>query len=134
MQLSASKRISLLKEISDRLQMEEWPLIDLTLSQFGLPTSDEWQGNKNAYVIQMSKGGQDSVLVELAQHVGFLIEEVPKPGIDPPFWRKRMFRLFVTHLATEKVLAAQLQEALLGYGISGFVAHNDIEPTLEWQT
>jgi nucleoside 2-deoxyribosyltransferase len=134
MPLSASKRISLLKEISDRLQMEEWPLIDLTLSQFGLPTSDEWQGNKNAYVIQMSKGGQDSVLVELAQHVGFLIEEVPKPGIDPPFWRKRMFRLFVTHLATEKVLAAQLQEALLGYGISGFVAHNDIEPTLEWQT
>ena len=134
MPLSASKRISLLKEISDRLQMEEWPLIDLTLSQFGLPTSDEWQGNKNAYVIEMSKRGEDSVLVELAQHVGFLIEEVPKPGIDPPFWRKRMFRLFVTHLATEKVLAAQLQEALLGYGISGFVAHNDIEPTLEWQT
>jgi len=48
MPLSASKRISLLKEISDRLQMEEWPLIDLTLSQFGLPTSEEWQGNKNA--------------------------------------------------------------------------------------
>lgn len=134
MPLSASKRISLLKEISDRLQMEEWPLIDLTLSQFGLPTSDEWPSNKNAYVIQMSKGAQDSVLVELAQHVGFLIEELPKPGIDPPFWRKRMFRVFVTHLATEKLLAAQLQEALLGYGISGFVAHNDIEPTLEWQT
>jgi hypothetical protein len=30
MPLSASKRIFLLKEISDRLQMEEWPLIDLT--------------------------------------------------------------------------------------------------------
>ena len=134
MPLSASKRISLLKEISDRLQMEEWPLIDLTLSQFGLPTSNEWDNSKNAYVIHMSKEAQDSVLVELAQHVGFLIEEIPKPGIDPPFWRKRMFRLFVTHLATEKLLAAQLQEALLGYGISGFVAHNDIEPTLEWQT
>ena len=134
MPLSASMRISLLKEISDRLQVEEWPLIDLTLSQFGLPTPDEWQGNKNGYVIEMSKRAEDSVLVELAQHVGFLIEEAPKPGIDPPFWRKRMFRLFVTHLAIEKVLAAQLQEALLGYGISGFVAHNDIEPTLEWQT
>lgn len=134
MPLSASKRIALLKEISGRLQMEDWPLIDLTLSQFGLPTSDEWHGDKSAYVMQMCKGGQDAVLVELAQHVGFLIEEVPKPGIDPPFWRKRMFRLFVTHLATEKLLAAQLQEALLSYGISGFVAHNDIEPTLEWQT
>ena len=134
MPLSASKRISLLKEISNRLQMEDWPLIDLTLSQFGLPIADEWHGDKSAYVMQMCKAGQDALLVELAQHVGFLIEEVPKPGIDPPFWRKRMFRLFITHLATEKVIAAQLQEALLGYGISGFVAHNDIEPTLEWQT
>lgn len=134
MPLSASKRISLLKEISDRLQMEEWHVIDLTLSQFGLPTFDEWPGNRNAYVIQMSKDAQDSVLEALARHVGFLIDEVSRPGIEPPFWRKRMFRLFVTHLATEKVLAAQLQEALLGYGICGFVAHNDIEPTLEWQT
>lgn len=133
MPLSASQRIKLLTEISDRLQMEEWPLIDLTLSQFGLPTTDEWQGNKNGYVLQMCKGGSDNVLVELAQHVGFLVEEVPKPGIDPPFWRKRMFRLFVSHLSSEKVFAAQLQEALLAYGISGFVAHNDIEPTLEWQ-
>ena len=135
MPLSASKRITLLTEISSRLQMEEWPLIDLTLSQFGMPTTDEWQGgNKNTYVIEMSKGANDNVLIELAQHVGFLFEEVPKPGIDPPFWRKRMFRLFITHLSLEKILAAQLQEALLAYGISGFVAHNDIEPTLEWQT
>jgi nucleoside 2-deoxyribosyltransferase len=115
--------------------MEEWPLIDLTLSQFGLPTTDEWQGgNKNSYVIDMAKGAKDNILIELAQHVGFLFEEVPKPGIDPPFWRKRMFRVFITHLSSEKVLAAQLQEALLTYGISGFVAHNDIESTLEWQT
>lgn len=135
MSLSASKRITLLTEISERLQMEEWPLIDITLSQFGLPTTDEWQGgSKNVYVMQMCKGANDNVLIELAQHVGFLIEEVPKPGIDPPFWRKRMFRLFISHLSSEKVLAAQLQEALLAYGISGFVAHNDIEPTLEWQT
>lgn len=135
MQLSASKRITLVSEISSRLQMEEWPLIDLTLSQFGLPTTDEWQGgNKNSYVIDMVKGAKDNILIELAQHVGFLFEEVPKPGIDPPFWRKRMFRVFITHLSSEKVLAAQLQEALLTYGISGFVAHNDIEPTLEWQT
>lgn len=135
MALSASKRITLLKEISTRLQVEDWPLIDLTLSQFALPTTDDWQsGDKNSYVIEMAKGAIDAVLIELAQHVGYLFEEVPKPGIDPPFWRKRMFRLFVSHLSSEKVLAAQLQEALMAYGISGFVAHNDIEPTLEWQT
>ena len=57
MPLSASKRISLLKEISNRLQMEDWPLIDLTLSQFGLPIADEWHGDKSAYVMQMCKAG-----------------------------------------------------------------------------
>lgn len=132
--LSASKRISLLKEIGDRLQVEEWPLIDLTLTQFSLPTSETWQGSKYSYVLEMCKLAPDGTLIELAQHVGYLIEEVPKPGIDPPFWRKRMFRLFISHLSSEKVFAAELQEALLNYGISGFVAHNDIEPTLEWQT
>lgn len=134
MSLSASTRISLLKEISNRLQVEDWPLIDLTLSQFVLPTSEMWQGDKNSYVIEMCKSAADEKLVELSQHVGYILEEVPKPGIDPPFWRKRMLRLFISHLSGEKVFAAQLQEALLNYGISGFVAHNDIEPTLEWQT
>jgi len=135
MQLSASKRITLVTEIISRLHIEEWHLIDLTLSQFGLPTTDGWQGgNKNSYVMEMVKSAKDNILIELAQHVGYLFEEVPKPGIDPPFWRKRMFRLFISHLSSEKALAAQLQEALLTYGISGFVAHNDIEPTLEWQT
>jgi hypothetical protein len=134
MPLSASKRIILITEISARMQMAEWPLIDLTLSQFGLPISDGWHGTKIEYILQMCKGGDDNVLVELAQHVGFQFDEAPKSGIDPPFWQKRMFRLFISHLSAERVYAAQLQEALLVYGISGFVAHNDIEPTLEWQT
>lgn len=134
MPLSASIRISLLKEISKRLQAEDWPLIDLTLSQFNLSTSEAWQGDKCAYVLQMCAAAPDDKLIELSQHVGYIPEEVPKPGIDPPFWRKRMFRLFISHVSSERVFAAELQEALLNYGISGFVAHNDIEPTLEWQT
>lgn len=134
MPLSASKRVLLLKEISERLQVEEWPLIDITLSQFGLPTSNTWEGNKFSYILAMVKGASDDALVEMAQHVGYIVEEVPKPGIDPPFWRKRMFRLFISHLSAERVLAAEIQEALLPFGISAFVSHNDIEPTLEWQT
>lgn len=131
--LTSSQRVTLLKEIASRLSMEEWPLVDVTLAQFNLPTSDEWQGDKTAYILHMTKGTSDPTLLELAQHVGFLLEEAPKLGVEPPFWRKRMFRLFVSHLSTEKVFAAELQEALLRFGITSFVAHNDIEPTLEWQ-
>jgi hypothetical protein len=132
MPLTASQRVNFLKEIGNRLDVEEWPLVDVTLSTFGLPTTDEWQGNKSAYIMQMAKGASDEKLVELAQHVGYVIEEATKPGIDPPFWRKRMFRLFISHLSSERALAGQLQETLLTHGISAFVAHSDIEPTAEW--
>jgi hypothetical protein len=44
-----------------------------------------------------------------------------------------MLRLFITHLSGHKVFAAELQNHLHSYGISSFVAHNDIEPTKVWQ-
>jgi hypothetical protein len=131
--LTSSQRVTLLEEISDRLSVEGWPLIDVTLSQFKLPHSEQWQGDKNSYILQMAQGASDQSLIELAQHVGFRLEEAPKPGVDPPFWRKRMFRLFISHLSSEKAYAAELQADLLPFGISSFVAHNDIGPTLEWE-
>lgn len=132
--LTASQRIKVLKEVSSRLSMEEWSLIDITLSQFKLPTADTWDSaNKSGYILHMAKEASDETLVELGQHVGFLVEEAPKSGIEPPFWRKRMYRLFISHLSMHRAIAAELQEELLKFGISSFVAHNDIEPTLEWQ-
>lgn len=131
--LSASQRLNLLKEITSRLSPEDWPLIDITLDQFKLPTSDRWESDKSAYVLHMVKSAPDATLLELAQHVGAKTPEAARTGVDPPFWQKRMFRLFISHLSSEKVYAAELQGVLLKYGISAFVAHNDIEPTLEWQ-
>jgi hypothetical protein len=131
--LTPSQRITLLKEIGIRLSAEDWPLIDITLSQFKLPNSDQWSGDKGSYILEMVNAAPDIALIELAQHTGFNLEGSAAIGVEPPFWRKRMFRLFISHLSTEKVFAAELQEALLQFGISSFVAHNDIEPTLEWQ-
>lgn len=44
------------------------------------------------------------------------------------------FRLFMSHLATEKDKASRLRECLAPLHITAFVAHQDIHPTLEWQT
>lgn len=133
MKLSPSRRITLIKEIGKRLSGEDWPLIDITLKQFSLPTEDEWHGTRTDYALRMLEDASDKSLIDLAQHVGFQFGEEATPRLDPPFWRKGMLRLFVTHLASQKKFAGSLQEALLAYGISGFVAHSDIEPTLEWQ-
>jgi nucleoside 2-deoxyribosyltransferase len=134
MPLTPSQRVSLIKGISDRLSAEEYPLIDITLQQFSLPWSDSWNGEKSSYVIKMIGDAPDETLVDLARHVGFSFEPVNPLRIDPPFWRKGMLRLFLSHLATFSAYAADLQANLIDYGISAFVAHNDIEPTAEWQT
>lgn len=134
MALTASQRIALIKEISSRLCNENWPLIDLTLREFKLPTQDEWQSNAEAYVMAMVNKAQDQTLIELAAHCGFLFEDVgAKPhGIEPPFWHVGMLRLFISHLSSHREEAAALQSAFLRYGVSCFVAHNDIEPSAEW--
>jgi hypothetical protein len=134
MPLSPSQRISLIKRVSTPLSLEEWPLIDLTLKQFCLPWSDQWNGNKFDYVVHMIEDAADQTLIDLGEHLGVHFDEVKPLGVEPPFRRKGMLRLFVTHLATHRSFAAALQQELLRFGISCFVAHNDIEPTSEWQT
>jgi hypothetical protein len=66
MPLSPSQRIFLIKEIATRLGSEDWPLIDVTLKQFSLPWSDEWQGEKSAYVLHMGEEADDQILLDLA--------------------------------------------------------------------
>lgn len=135
MPLTASQRIKLIKEIADRLADEGWSLIDLTLSQFGFQTSSTWNGSSHNYVLEHVGTGEDARLVELAEHLGYAFEQ---PGIstiaDPSFWKPDRLRVFLSHLTLHRAVTAELQSALLQYGVTSFVAHNDIEPTLEWQT
>jgi hypothetical protein len=47
-------------------------------------------------------------------------------------WEDGFLRVFLSHKSGEKIFAAGLKEALNYFGISCFVAHEDIEPTKEW--
>jgi len=99
---------------------------------FSLPTAEAWNRSPESYILEMIENSSDQTLLELAEHVGFQFDTKPA-RVDPPFWRKGMLRLFITHLSPRRAYAAELQASLQGFGISSFVAHNDIEPTLEWQ-
>jgi hypothetical protein len=48
-------------------------------------------------------------------------------------WGHQHVRVFLSHKATVKVETAQLKRSFLRCGIAAFVAHEDIEPTQEWQ-
>jgi len=108
-------------------------VLDLTLRQFQLPTSNQNDsGSKKGYVLDMISGATDEVLLELAAHLG--IESTPRPSsIEPSFWLEGHFRVFVSHVSTHKTEAEVLQSCLRSFHISAFIAHIDIEPTKKWQ-
>lgn len=55
--------------------------------------------------------------------------------LPPENWKgTQNFRLFISHIAKEKKKATRLSETLAPFGIMAFVAHEDIQPTLEWQS
>jgi len=51
-----------------------------------------------------------------------------------PFWKQNQYKLFLSHISSYKKETAELQKSLEYYGISAFVAHEDIAPTKEWQS
>jgi len=48
-------------------------------------------------------------------------------------WRNDGFRVFLSHKSQVKKETADLKDRLKMYGVTCFVAHKDIEPTLAWQ-
>lgn len=52
----------------------------------------------------------------------------------PLFWQPGYFRLFISHLSEDKAKAHTLKDVLASYQIAAFVAHDDIQPSTEWQS
>jgi hypothetical protein len=48
-------------------------------------------------------------------------------------WKEGYFRLFLRHVSAHKAAVSNLKLELQQRGISAFVAHQDIAPSLEWQ-
>lgn len=48
-------------------------------------------------------------------------------------WPEGCFRLFLSHVSKHRIAVSQLKDSLRIRGIAAFVAHEDIEPSLEWQ-
>jgi nucleoside 2-deoxyribosyltransferase len=136
MSLSKSQRIRIIQDVSDHLGERDWTTIDLTLDQFGFQTTQYWSGTKKDYIIKMISNGSGEDLTGLGQHFGMkvgLIDNNLPPATETPYWSEGQLRVFISHISSERVLATEIQTALSHRGMSGFVAHKDIHPTLEWQ-
>lgn len=64
---------------------------------------------------------------ELNRNPIFVEEEV-----EQTFWTLGYYRIFISHSTVWSQSAINLKKALIEYGISSFVAHEDIKPTKKW--
>lgn len=130
--MTPAARIKTIKRIGDLMGSWEWADIDLTLGQFGLPTSDRWQGNgQRQYVIDMIEATNDAALQELLGYLANDEEEDFQTQERLP-WSSGYFRLFGSHLTADRDLMGQLKRQLGLWAVDLFVAHQDIKPTKEW--
>jgi hypothetical protein len=136
--MTPGERVTVITKIASAISARSWTEIDLTLDQFGLSTSDSWQGDEYSYVVEQIKRAEDAKLLEL--HDYLFPAEATTPLPDTPreedsggIWEGGYFRLFISHSSKQSIEVGQLKAALRPYAIDGFVAHDDISPTDEWR-
>lgn len=136
--MNGLQKIELLEEIGSELQSRmTFSDIDIYFRGHGVPTQNNYPSNsKRSYAKDMLANVSEKLLLVIASELG-LLEEVNDhdvKDVEVSFWQPGYFRLFLSHLASFKVQTSHLQSALRKFAISSFVAHEDIEPTKEWQS
>jgi len=134
--MRVSEKLALIDKIGRELQSRfSYADIDIFLAEFDVQTSQISINSKWAYAKHALQGHSGETLLriarelELPQGTSAIAENTP-----PQNWLgTTLFRLFISHISKDKLNATRLKECLAPYGIAGFVAHEDIHPTLEWQ-
>lgn len=148
--MKIANRMELLDRLG-RLLQERYTFaeIDLVLkaARLGnLETSDR-RDSKWVYSKERLASVSDAELIRFAKELDLPVDVGPNErpdladlelaqrfGEPPDAWRDSdQFRLFVSHISKHKRRAHRLKEALELYGISAFVAHDDIRPTKRWR-
>jgi TIR domain len=137
--MKVSDKLALIDKVGRELQARfRYDEIDVFLAEYKIkpPTGNVGINSKWVYSKAALQGVDTSILIKIAQEL-----EVPVPhsqhssAAPPRNWIDTTdFRLFISHISKDKDKAIRLKDCLAPFAISGFVAHEDILPTLEWQS
>lgn len=137
MKMRASEKLAIIDKVGRELQSRyTFAEIDAYLAEFGIDTPNEIAVNsKWVYSKDALKGVPTSKVLEVAEDLGIGAPNFAASAMSPPAnWAgTNQFQLFISHISKHKDKATRLKTCLSPYGISAFVAHEDIYPTLEWQ-
>jgi len=123
------------RELQDTMKFVD---IDNYFKSFGVRTDHQPSYNsKYVYVKEVLSDVNEEIIVEMAIELEIKHDSIPKASkthtSEATFWKPGHFKLFISHLASFKTTIGYLKNELEKYGISAFVAHEDIEPTKQWQ-
>jgi len=121
------------RELQKRFRYEE---IDTFLAEYKIsPPGQVDYNSKWVYSKAALKGVPNDTLIKIAEELDINVARAQAhTSVVPQNWKdSKNFRLFISHISKDKDKATRLKNCLRPFAISGFVAHEDIHPTLEWQ-
>jgi hypothetical protein len=136
--MKQSERFDLIDRVARELQSRfKTYELDSYLKSFGLftpadpgPISSKWVYSKG-----ILSGVPIGTVLKIADDLGLDPGAiVAAASLPPKNWEGvASFHLFVSHISAHKDKAVRLRACLEPFGISAFVAHEDIHPTKEWE-
>ena len=100
-----------------------------------LPVIEKEIGTKLSYLDRLYPNDQIGAvtITPIAPGISVLGERMAPSEVEiRHLWDKEGIRLFLSHSSNHKIAVAKLKSALSSYGAVSFVAHVDIDPSLEW--
>jgi CHC2 zinc finger/TIR domain len=136
--LRVSEKLALIDKVGRELQARfRYEEIDAFLAEYGLKGPNEISVNsKWVYAKAALTDAPNDVLLGIAEELDVEIPGTKARTARPPrnWVGATDFRLFVSHISQHKDKAARLKGCLASFAINAFVAHDDIHPTVEWQS
>lgn len=136
--MRVSEQLEIVSKIARELQSRyTYIQIDVFLRAFGIvpPGNHGNFGSKWTYSEAALTGVSKELIVKIANELEIASPSGTIYSTPPANWSGVSdLKLFISHISAEKMKATRLKDCLAPFGISGFVAHEDIFPTLEWQT
>lgn len=130
------ERTTLVLQISAAMASYDWADADYLLDEHAVPPlpPNKFASHTKGLVRERLRLSEDGVIQEVGQTVGVVAvpaNAIPQPdhGLEsggPPL-------LFVSHTSAHKSEVSAIKTALAPWGVVAFVAHEEIEPTREWQ-
>jgi hypothetical protein len=137
--LRPSERLKLVEAVALELQ-KRWTFIEIDhyfdacqVDHSAHPHGN--YGSKRVYSQSVLSSVPDNRVQTIAADLGIIQDGATVGPVEPPQnWQStKRFRLFISHISADKLIATRLKDALTAHEIAGFVAHEDIHPTLAWQ-